>query len=189
MNDIYSRGGGGDDDNEDATALPIYASMVGPLKGVGYVEEGRLSADQMRQVERMGNRTDGKYVWNVPALERLLALNSHIVGDASVADFVRRIMDRSEPIDDPNLLCLVHAAFLDHRYFETQECRNTALLLPPDVARYLDDAIAHGPNLTSEQAWVAPQVAQPEHWPYLLGVLDDLQVQIDECRGALYART
>ena len=169
-------------------SLPIYARMVGPLKGIGYVEEGRLGPDQIRLVERMGNSTDGKYIWNVPALERLLALNGHIVGDASVADFVGLITNRNQPIDDPSLLCLVHAAFLDHRYFETHDCRNTAILLPSDVARYLDDALAYGPHLTSEQAWVAPLVSEPEQWPYLLGVLNDLQAQIDECRSALYAR-
>lgn len=171
------------------TALPIYAEMVGPLKAIGYVEEGRLGPAQIALVRQMGNDTDGKFVWNRDALARLLALNEHVVGVtgiASVDGFVNLVRSR-EPIDDPNLLCLVHAAFLDHETFVADDCRATALLLPADVATYLDAVTEYGPDLTPEEAWVVPLTSPAAGWPRLFAALNGLKRQVIDCRRALFA--
>lgn len=168
------------------TPLPIYAEAVGPLKAIGYVEEGRLTPTQIERVRRAGNATDGKYVWNSDALGRLLALNTHLF-DGSVDDFMRIVRSR-EPIDDPHMLCLIHAAFLDHRTYAAQPCTASALILPEAVGVYMDDVLAYGDALAPEDAWVVPLVASPPQWPRLFALLNRFQQQIDDCRRALYGR-
>ncbi|AGO82694.2 hypothetical protein pdul_cds_575 [Pandoravirus dulcis] len=171
----------------EATPLPIYAEAVGPLKAIGYVEEGRLTPAQMERVRRAGNITDGKYVWNNGALGRLLAANAHVFG-GGVDDFVQLVRGR-QPIDDPRLLCLVHVAFLDHRSYAAQPCAgSSAVVLPPAVGAYMAAATAHGAALSPEDAWVVPLVAAPAQWPRLFALLDGLQRQTDDCRRALYGR-
>ncbi|AVK77300.1 hypothetical protein pmac_cds_612 [Pandoravirus macleodensis] len=177
----------GDVASASTTSLPIYAEAVGPLKAIGYVEEGRLTPAQVERVRRAGNATDGKYVWNSDALGRLLALNAHLF-DGSVDDFVRIVRGR-EPIDDPHLLCLIHAAFLDHRTYAAQPCTASALILPEAVGAYMDAALAYGDALTPEDAWVVPLVAAPAQWPRLFALLGRFQHQIDDCRRTLYGRT
>lgn len=172
---------------EDATPLPIYAEAVGSLKAIGYVEEGRLDAAQVERVRRMGNATDGKYVWNVDALDRLLRANAHLVA-GTVDDFVRVVRSR-QPIDSPSLLCLIHVAFLDHRSYVAQPCAGSTLVLPPAVAAYMDAVLAYGADLVPEDAWVVPLVAAPTQWPRLFGLLNGLQRQADDCRRALYGRS
>nr|UMO78646.1 hypothetical protein [Pandoravirus belohorizontensis] len=171
----------------EATPLPIYAEAVGPLKAIGYVEEGRLTPAQVERVRRAGNVTDGKYVWNNGALGRLLAANARVFG-GSIDDFVLLVRGR-QPIDDPRLLCLVHAAFLDHRSYAAQPCTgDSAIVLPPAVNAYMAAAMAHGAALAPEDAWVVPLVAAPSQWPRLFDLLDGLQRQADDCRRALYGR-
>lgn len=177
----------GDGVGSPSTPLPIYAEAVGPLKAIGYVEEGRLTAAQIDRVRRAGNATDGKYVWNNDALARLLALNTHLFG-GNIDDFVRMVRGR-QPIDDPHLLCLIHAAFLDHRAYAAQPCTASALLLPEPVGAYMDAVLAHGAALSPEDAWVVPLVAAPAQWPRLFALLNNLQRQADDCRRALYGRT
>lgn len=168
------------------TPLPIYAEAVGPLKAIGYVEEGRLTPAQIDRVRRAGNATDGKYVWNSDALGRLLALNAHLF-DGSVDDFVRVVRGR-EPIDDPHLLCLIHAAFLDHRTYAAQPCTASALILPEAVGAYMDAVLAYGDALAPEDAWVVPLVAAPAQWPRLFALLNGFQRRLDDCRRMLYGR-
>lgn len=171
----------------EATPLPIYAEAMGPLKAIGYVEEGRLTPAQVERVRRAGNVTDGKYVWNNGALARLLAANARVFG-GGVDDFVLLVRGR-QPIDDPRLLCLVHAAFLDHRSYAAQPCTgSSAVVLPPAVNAYMAAVMAHGAALAPEDAWVVPLVAAPAQWARLFTLLDGLQRQADDCRRALYGR-
>ncbi|QBZ81640.1 hypothetical protein pclt_cds_1056 [Pandoravirus celtis] len=176
----------GDGVGSASTPLPIYAEAVGPLKAIGYVEEGRLTAAQVDRVRRAGNATDGKYVWNNDALARLLALNTHLF-EGNIDDFVRIVRGR-QPIDDPHLLCLIHAAFLDHRSYAAQPCTASALILPGPVGTYMDAVLAHGAALSPEDAWVVPLVAAPAQWPRLFALLNDFQRRVDDCRRTLYGR-
>ena len=169
-------------------ALPIYAEAVGPLKAIGYVEEGRLNAQQVAQVKAMGNETDGKYIWNRQALDRLLLDNEHLFGPEGSApsmltdDFVARVKDRNTPIEDPTLLCLVHVAFLDAEQYAAGRCGDTPIIVPEEVAQFVHDVLEYGPNLTPEESWVVMLAAPPQGWPRLLRTFNDLKVEADRWR-------
>lgn len=170
--------------------LPIYAEAVGPLKAIGYVEEGRLDAQQIARVRAMGNETDGKYVWNPNTLSRLLRANAHVFGPDNgaesaqtvVRDFVRRVTDRARPIDDRALLCLVHVAFLDPPEYAAGGCAGTFVVVPDDIRKLMDDVLTYGSHLTPEEAWVVALSAPPQNWSRLLAAFDSLKAQVERWR-------